>query len=363
MKQVLIIADSDPRKKIIGGVGVYSYNLSKYLIKKGFRIIFIGKKQKGKIINKFKNMKFIELNKKSNQSNYIFLRKLFKVANKIKLSNNTIIHSQRPDWLVPFSRFNNKKIVTLHGSHSKNVYLKKGFLIGKIYSRLEKKGLELADVIISVSEDNKEYYKNIYRNSPEVFKKIITIPVGIDLNRFNNLDKNKSRKKYGFKKSDKIVLYIGRFEKEKNLKFLIEVCNKTKVKLFLVGDGREENNLKKFVGQIKSDTIFHKSVNSDIIPEILACGDVFALTSLYEGFPTIVIEALAAGLPIISTNVGDVKKLVIDGKTGYLVNKYNVVKKLKHLIQNPTKYKENCIKKSKEYSLDKIGEIIVKQYN
>lgn len=362
MKEVLIIADSDPRKKVIGGVGIYSYNLAKYLTEKGFKVIFVGKKQEGEVINKLQNFDFIELNKRPNQSNYVFLKNLFKLAFKLKLNGTTVIHSQRPDWIVPFAKFPNRKIVTLHGSHLKNVYLKKGFVIGKIYSKLEKKGLEIADVVISVSEENTNYYKKIYENDKEVTKKFITIPIGIDLNKFQNIDKNKSRKQYGFKKSDKVVVYVGRLEKEKNLQILIRACHEAGVKLFIVGEGREEEYLKKFASSLNSQTIFHKSVNNEKIPNVLACGDIFALTSLHEGMPTVVIEALAAGLPVISTNVGDVHKIVINGKTGFIVNEQNITGKLKNLIKKCSGYRNNCIKISKTFSWDLVCDRIQKFY-
>ena len=76
--KILIIADSDPRKPLIGGIGVYSYNLVKYLTRNNIKTSFLGKKQDGKITSEFKNFEFTELNEKSGQSNYIFLKNLFK---------------------------------------------------------------------------------------------------------------------------------------------------------------------------------------------------------------------------------------------------------------------------------------------
>src|SRR3989338_6997958 len=109
-KEIIIIADSDPRKKLIGGVSVYSCNLAKFLLKNGFKITFIGKKQEGGIINKL-DINFIELNKKPGQSNYVFLKNLFVLERTIKISRNAVIHSQRPDWIIPFRNFPNRKII------------------------------------------------------------------------------------------------------------------------------------------------------------------------------------------------------------------------------------------------------------
>ncbi len=353
--KVLLIADCDPRKKIIGGIGIYSLNLVRYLTSNGIKVVFFGKKQDGDVINRFDNFDFVEINNKANQSNYFFLKNLFKAANNIHIENGVIIHAQRPDWLIPFAKKANKKIITLHGSHSKNVSLKKGFIIGSIYLKLEKKGFELADKIISVSQDTIDYYKRIYQKNPEILKKFIWIPNGIDLN-------NPQRTPNNLKKSGKMVIYLGRFEKEKNLPLLIESCHKAKIKLLLIGSGREEENLKKLSQKLGSDTLFHEPVDNSKVPALLSSGDVLALTSLYEGFPTVALEAFALGIPVVSTDVGDMKKLVENGKTGFIVSQDDIVEKLKIAVQNPLKYRKNCIKKAQEYSWTNIGNRILNLY-
>ena len=359
MKEIIIIADSDPRKKVSGGVGVYSYNLTKLLLKKGYKIIFIGKRHEGDIIFMHDHLEFIELNKKPWQSNYVFLKNLFKLSRNLKINVGTIIHSQRPDWLVPFRNFPNKKIITLHGSHSKNVLLKKGFFIKKLYDKLEEKGLQIADSIVSVSDENTLHYKKMY---PKLASKIFTIPVGIDIERFKNLDKLKSRRRYGFEKNDKVVIYAGRLEKEKNLKLLIDACNDLNLKLLIIGNGREEKNLKEYAKKLNSRTYFHDSVDNAEMPRVLACGNVFGLTSLHEGLPTVVIEAIACGLPVVSTDVGDIRKLVIENKTGFIVDEENIRERLKILIGKNSINKKKSSEIVKKYSWDNVGNEIIGVY-
>jgi glycosyltransferase involved in cell wall biosynthesis len=360
MKQIVLIADSDPRKKVIGGIGIYALNLSKYLDSNGYEIIFIGKKQEGELITTFKHLRFIEATKKDKSTNIEFLVGIFNISKTLKLSESAVIHSQRPDWLIPFALFKNKKIITMHGSHRKNVFLKKGFIFGSIYSILEKKGLMAADKIISVSDDTTTYYTKIY--GKKIGDKIVTIPVGIDTSRFIGLDKSKARKKYGFDMKDKVVLNVGRLEKEKNLKPLIAACSKIDAKLFIVGNGREEQELKDYAAKIKCKARFIDFVSNEDIPEIMACGDVFGLTSLYEGLPTAIIEAMACGVPVVSYDVGDVKKVVIDGKTGYLADENTLSDKLRELIEKSKSFRINCMKKAKEFSIEKIGSKLSEVY-
>ncbi len=322
-------------------------------------MLFIGKKMEGEIAHSFKNFEFIEVNSKPNQSNYAFLKNLYNLEQKIEIPEGAVIHSQRPDWLVPFCGRKNRKIVTLHGSHAKNVFLKKGFLVGSIYSRLEKKGLACADAIISVSYHDANAYKQKY---PFAAGKITVIPIGIDIDRFKNKDRKKSRKALGFSEEDQIVISVGRLEKEKSYGLLIKACHEARVKLLLVGRGREEEKLKQLAKNIGADVVFHEAVDHEKIPEILACGDVFALVSKHEGLPTVVIEALAAGLPIVATDVGDMRKLVIEGKTGYIVDESSLAEKLSDLFSLRI-HSRDCITVAKKYLLSAISKEIINMYH
>jgi len=358
-KEVLIIADSDPRRQAIGGVGIYSYNLARYLLGQGYVVHFIGKKHDGPIINELSGLDYVDANQRPGQSNFQFLRSLYAIAKIIKLNDQAVILSQRPDWLLPFSGFKNKKIAFLHGSHSKNVFLKKGKLVGFAYKILESKGLRLSDAIVSVSEENTGYYLRTYKKDKFLTQKMHTIPVGIDLDKFNSISRKSSRVKYGLGPKEEIIVFIGRLEREKNLKMLIKGCLDAKLKLFIVGDGREANELRQFADEIGCDAVFQKAVPNAEIPSILSAADALALTSLYEGLPTVAIEAMAAGLPVVSTDVGDIRKLVIYGKTGYICNTSNIASKLRMAVQRKKTMRKECLKMANKYSWQAIGTKII----
>ncbi|MFH0876265.1 MAG: glycosyltransferase family 4 protein [archaeon] len=362
MRTVVIIADSDPRKKVIGGIGIYAYNLTRYLTTHNHKVIFIGKKHDCEIINNFDNFEFVEATAKHPSSNIAFLKGLYVVSRMITMPEDAVIHSQRPDWLIPFSKLKNKKIITLHGSHAKNVYLKKGLIFGKIYSFLEKKGLKLADKIISVSEENANYYRKMYEKDKKICDKIITIPIGVDLSRFNDIDKAKARKKYSLSLKDKAVCYVGRLEAEKNVKVIIKASKEADVKLLIFGDGKESEHLKTYAKEISSNAMFFGSIPNDDVPSALACSDALCLSSLYEGLPTVAIEALASGIPVVSTDVGDIRKLVVEGFTGFIANAENYSEKIKLAIARGKDMQKDCLAKASEYDMERIGEEIVKVY-
>ncbi|NTV23615.1 MAG: glycosyltransferase family 4 protein [Nanoarchaeota archaeon] len=350
MRQAVIIADSDPRKKVIGGIGIYSGNLADYLSSHGYEVLFLAKRQEGEEIRKV-HYDVIEANRRPGESNISFLMSLFR---RFPIQPDAVINAQRPDWIIPFAFHKGRKIVTLNGSHAKNVALKKGKLAGFLFGILEKRGLSAADSIISVSKENTQYYSGKY---PGLAGKIRTIPVGIDISRF--VRSRSRREEYGFRKDEKVVVYVGRFEREKNLPLLIDSCKSAGCRLLLVGSGKEEQALRQLAGK---ETVFLPSVPNEEVPDILSSGDVFAVSSLYEGLPNAALEALACGLPIISTPVGGMPDIVVEGKTGSLAGPDEYADKLKLLLKDHKRYAHACKMMAENYSADKMFPEVMRLY-
>ena len=94
---------------------------------------------------------------------------------------------------------------------------------------------------------------------------------------------------------------------------------KNKIRFLLAGDGPEEKRLKALAAEYGiEDKIIFLGFRDDI-PLILSLLDIFVLPSLEEGLPRAVIEAMAAGVPVIATDIGGTRELVANEKTGYLV--------------------------------------------
>ena len=149
----------------------------------------------------------------------------------------------------------------------------------------------------------------------------------------------KSKEKNNFKKNCKIILNVARFEKQKNhlmlLKAFKTTVKKINCKLILVGYGSEERNIKKFIkfnNLSKKVFIYKNSKNSYKFYKI---ADLFVLTSLYEGFGNVLVEAGMFKVPIISTNCkSGPKEILKNGRCGDLI-KVNDYKSLsKCMIKN-----------------------------
>jgi glycosyltransferase involved in cell wall biosynthesis len=325
VKKVVFVENIDPYRARSGGIGTYLKNLALFLKQKGIPTALIGA---GSPPGPGENESSLKIpvdeftavtGTKRGHPRYI-VTLLFK-ARKLVLENDVVLHGQRPDVLFPFVIFNrrkrrrkNQKIVcSLHGIHSRAVSQKKGKLRGMVYQWLERKTLKHVDAIIAVGKKVEDYF---IEKHPYCKEKITMLPAGTNDREFFPRDKLPLRQSYGFAADDKILVYVGRLEKEKNLALLADAFARVKeeipnAKLLLVGGGREEEHLKLHVREKgTADVIFHGPVSNEEIPLLLNCADVFTLCSLYESGPIVIREALACNLPVVSTDVGDARSII-----------------------------------------------------
>lgn len=154
-----------------------------------------------------------------------------------------------------------------------------------------------------------------------VKKPISVVSNGVEVGRFNG-NKNFLISKGFVEKGDRVLLYVGRVAKEKNLEFLIRVYPKIKkvnpkVKLVIVGEGHQEAKIKKMAKD--PGIIFTGLVPPEEIASAYASGDVFLFSSNSEVQPFSIMEALAAGLPIVALKDIALEGMVINGVNGYQV--------------------------------------------
>jgi glycosyltransferase involved in cell wall biosynthesis len=132
------------------------------------------------------------------------------------------------------------------------------------------------------------------------------------------------RAKEGFKDSDILFVCVARFAPQKNHALLLKafaagLASDPRAHLVLVGEGELRADLEEQARSLKlAGKVHFLGLRSDI-PDVLSATDVFVLSSDYEGNPLSVLEAMASGLPIVSTAVGGVPNLFEAGKEGFLV--------------------------------------------
>jgi glycosyltransferase involved in cell wall biosynthesis len=133
------------------------------------------------------------------------------------------------------------------------------------------------------------------------------------------------------------------------------------LKLLIVGDGSERTHLETFVArQGLNGAVVFTGLRHDV-PRLLGAMNVFALSSLSEGMPITVLEAMAARLPVVATNVGALPELIEEGLTGFLVGPKNLealADRLARLYHNQGLAKSFGVearrKVEREFSLDQM---------
>ena len=135
------------------------------------------------------------------------------------------------------------------------------------------------------------------------------VPLGIDLDRFGSA-------RPALEKQRPLVGTVARLAPQKDHRTLVEAARLVpEAEFVLVGDGELREELERLAEGLPVRFLGAR----DDVPELLASFDVFALPSLYEGLCLAVIEAQAAGVPVVATPVGGIRETVVDGETGLLV--------------------------------------------
>jgi glycosyltransferase involved in cell wall biosynthesis len=299
-------------------------------------------------------------------SNVSYVLRLFVWAVKNKIDKNTIIHSNRADYLLPFIIFHRKtlKVCTVHGMHDFCFSMKKGKFLGFIYNLVYGFCIKNSHRVISVDEGTTKKYIQKYGMTGG---EITTIPIGVNFNQFKPIDKSKAKSALGLNENIRYVVYIGRLEYEKNLMFLLdsykELTNSLDdVCLLLIGAGSWKSRLEDKIKEHNLVNVrFINEVDYSEIPLWINASEMLVLCSLYEGSPTVIRESLACNVPIVSLDVGDVRKVISNIGDRYISDNHPKVfaAKMKEMIETDHPDFRSLIN---DYSADTMGARTVGEY-
>jgi len=355
MKIAILVPLFPPRW--IAGTEIATYSIAKHLAKREYEVHVITSLDKGLTKDSmeegfyahrigFPKVRFLGIT--------IFWLKALFVLKKI---NPDVVHVQNIGMGIPgflAKKFLRKPYVVW--GQGSEVYFP--WLFKKPISKL---ALKNANAVIALTEDMKEEMQRTCNRD------ILVIPNGVDLERFENLSRDMMRCQLRARADERLVIFVGRFRLEKGVRYLIEAMETIKqerqsVKLILVGEGPEEAALKLLVGQLDlADCIdFLGQISNEEVPRYMAAADVFALPSLSEGFPIVILEAMASGLPIVATNITGLPEVVHNGENGFLVeskNSIELAEKVLLLLQDNElrgRIAQNNKQRAKDYTWEKV---------
>ncbi len=216
-----------------------------------------------------------------------------------------------------------------------------------------------SDAVTAVSESLKKDTFNHFA----VNRRVDVIPNFINLERYKNLGRSELRLQYA-QDDIPLVVHVSNFRKVKRVQDVVKVfCgirSKIEARLLLVGDGPERYNVEQLCRQQGCCADIHFLGKSDRVEEILSNSDLFLLPSETESFGLAALEAMAAGVPVISSNSGGLPEVNEHGYSGYLCNVGDVAGMTEHALEvlsNPDtmrKFSEQAKAQAARFSLHEI---------
>lgn len=256
----------------------------------------------------------------------------FKLARIFCREKIDIVHTHNAaPWLYGgiASRILNSKILfhTEHANlygHDKKMMLAERYL-SRITSRVIVDADKVGDFLVNTEKINRNKIELVFN--------------GVDIDKYSNIKINRVSKRLelGITPEQKLIGIVARLSRVKDHKNLLDAHSAIikiipEARLMIIGDGELRVELENYseAKGLKNHVIF-LGTRSDI-PELLKILDVFVLCSTSEGLPVTILEAMAAGLPIVATNVGGNPEVIVDNHSGFLVPAKNPQKLAETII-------------------------------
>ena len=290
-------------------------------------------------------------------------------VSKIKKLKPDIVHTHHPFYIGQYaSQLAEKLSVPLffsaHTQYEKylNYYFPQGYkLTSKIVARDIAKLAKKCNKIICPSQNTKSRVEQMG------VKNTTLIHNGVE-NTFFNKPKKKSV-------NQPTLVFTGRLEKEKNPLFLIKVARELvktipNFKLIVIGSGSlfSQFQEKLFYYKLSENVIVTGEVARSLLPDIYKAAHLFITPSVSEVMPLSIIEAAASGLPVIALKNSNLEDLVINEKTGYILdsNPRIIAEKITGIFSNEkllSRLSNNSFKHSQNFSVDKTAEKLLELYS
>jgi glycosyltransferase involved in cell wall biosynthesis len=213
--------------------------------------------------------------------------------------------------------------VIIHTFHGFAFHDYQSKFVKQFYVLLERLTAAVTDTFIAVTSE--DIQKGLAHGIGQK-ERYRLIRSGIDLSYYKMLSVNRTVKRRSLGLSDEhgVVTTIGPFKPQKNLFDFVRVAAMVSARVpaarfLIVGDGDQRKDIEALIGEMKLSGIVSLLGWRRDAGEILAASDLFVLTSLWEGLPRSILEAMILGLPVVANAVDGAREIVADGRTGYLV--------------------------------------------
>ena len=260
------------------------------------------------------------------------------IITTLKQINPDIVHTNCPKagvlGRIAAKLFTKAKVV--HTTHGFVFYEGQNIIKKYAYIFIERFTALFADTMIFVSQKDLDTALKYKITSK---KKALLIRAGVIANKKKNInfDKDKLLKELNLKEDNKIILQVANLKPEKDplesVKIAKIVCQKYPKAVFLyTGEGPLKKETENLIKQFKLENHFKLIGERQDIANLLSLADVFMLTSLREGLPMALLEALFMQVPAVCYDIGGIKEILINTKNGFLIPPKNCQKAAKSII-------------------------------
>lgn len=333
--KILIIS---PTQSGIGGVAQHVQELKKFMENHGHYVEVISSENTFTIpIKGLKNPSFMISS---------FLKSKFK-------KKFDIVHAHNIPSAYAMKNIEGKKVLTQHGIFSQQIDLLHGKTTGNLTKKFEKNALKWADAITVISKEAHEYYTKLGFKTTQ-------IPNAINL---ENLPQDKDRR------FEKQIIFVGRLSKEKGIETIIKISKKlpNDINLLIVGSGPESKIIKK-LSETQDNIHYLGYQTHENSIKLIRGSDILIQPSLHEGISTTILESMACKIPIIASNVGGNKELILDNQNGFLINPEStddLIRKIMMILEDKLlikKFGEKSFELIHNYEWSKIGQKYLELY-
>lgn len=304
---------------------------------------------------------------------FLRLRKYLPIIYNTLLSNKNIL-SQSPHLVFTLKNYRWDNFCFYFAGLGNSIALSKYSFIrplGGIYEHLLFKYLKIhSTIVLAAADDNQIKEKKEKYNWKN--KNIIKFPTRFDDKVFYPMEKIFARQQLKLELNCKILISSGRLSYIKGWKFIVDsfiifLEKYLDSKLLFVGDGEDRGKIESYLKMngLSEKVILVGNISQKLLNIYLNAADIFVMGSLIEGWPTAMVEALACGKIIVTTNISGAMDMVENGKNGFIVDERDPLKfggKLIDAIQL-TDGNQISTEKSKKYSLSNLKIDLLKIFN
>jgi glycosyltransferase involved in cell wall biosynthesis len=307
-----------------GGAEKYVYCLGKHLVRLGCEVkIMLAKTQKSDAVQYYDGIKYEfisfpipQYQKRAWLFYYLFALKL---ARKLARERFDILHAFH---ITPYFYlgYKGRRPVVVEPFGLGSLCEAKSGLVGGVFKKLLlerplRRCMKGADAVASEGDIQAGELAQFFGVSRD---RIFNLPDGVELEQIEGyIGRSRlSRADVGIADADLVLINVNRLDRNKGVSYLVDalciIDNRINTKLILVGAGVEERRIKQRISDLGlADKVYHyKDLSDEAMFQLYGLADISVTPTLWEGLPLVMLEAMAAGKPVVATKVSDIPNVV-----------------------------------------------------